>query len=176
MEISLNLTRDEVMERARKMTKPGWAIPYKLGRGGMKPGSVTPGVSCDCSGFVAWCYGISRHLDHPLYREFNGGWLETTAVYRDATKIPGGMFDQIERYLALPGDVMVWPDGQAGVKGQGHIGIVSKVDKDGPVSVIHCSKGNYTDTGHAILETGTGIFDRHNAVIARPLWLESRRA
>lgn len=154
------------------MTQPGILIDYLLGAGGMDPKLPMPGRKCDCSGFVAWCYGISRKLDHPHYREWNGGWLETTAVYKDATS-QFGMFDTVPRELALPGDAIVFGDRGAGR--HGHIGIVTKVDKLGPVLVCHCSYGNFKKFGHAVQETGPDIFWAYGAVIARPSWVEFRK-
>lgn len=167
------MTRDQVVARARSMAQPGFTIEYKLGFGGMDPTKPSPGSRCDCSGFVAWCYGISRKLDHPHYREWNGGWLETSAVAKDA-RSSTGMFDEIPRELALPGDAVVFGDGPRGIR-QGHIGIVTKVDKRGPILVCHCSAGNYKKYGHAIQETNLDVFWAFAAIVARPSWLEFRK-
>ena len=70
---------------ARANSAVGQGIRYKLGKGGMSPGSPTPASSsqCDCTGFVAWCLGFSRKLTEHFYVQFNGGWFETTAVWTD---------------------------------------------------------------------------------------------
>lgn len=53
---------DQAIERAR--TALGRNTEYKLGKGGMNPKLDTPSVKnqCDCTGFLAWAFGISRHL------------------------------------------------------------------------------------------------------------------
>jgi len=139
---------------------------YKLGKGGFDPKALHPWnrtMQCDCSGFVAWCLGVSRKTDNPWYAKQNGGWLETSAITRDATS-PFGVFTEVARYDALPGDVLVWGD-KAGA--QGHVGIVS-----GPTTINHCSSGNFRVTGDAIRETSTEIFDKNDAIAARCAWVE----
>lgn len=155
------LTAAEVLARARSQV--GRPIAYRLGAGGMKPGAQNPESrgGLDCSGFYAWCIGLSRKTDHPWYVNQNGGWLETTAITRDAS-LPYG-FHEIA-HTALPGMAIVW--GDHGGR-QGHIGIVSEVHEGLPVHVIHCSKGNHNATGSAVQETPATIFFRNDAIIAR---------
>lgn len=159
------MTRSEVLIRARKAI--GHGCIYGLGKGGMKPNAGFPWDDekhCDCSGFVAWCLGVSRKTDSPLYVPYLGHWLETTAVVRDAVS-PFGMFEKVEWALAEIGDVLVYGDHGGG---QGHIGIVSQVEEmAGPTDVIHCSKGESVRHGDAIAETSVGIFRQHGAIAAR---------
>ena len=58
---------------ARAHSSVGQGIRYKLGRGGMYPGSPTPAAAnlCDCTGFVAWCLGFSRKMTERFYVNFN---------------------------------------------------------------------------------------------------------
>src|SRR5436305_7339136 len=83
-------------------------IHYKLGKGGMNPGAASPASDgeCDCSGFVAWCLGMSRQTEDKFYKNFNGGWIETTAVWTDVGASTGS-FDSTTR---PPGAVVVYPD------------------------------------------------------------------
>lgn len=162
----------DVVARARGAI--GHGCVYALGKGGMHPASPTPwptglpNVGCDCSGFVAWCLGVSRMLtkDHPHY-EF-GGWFETSAIARDA-RSEFGFVNEVLWSLALPGDLLVWGDHDGH---QGHVGIVSECDETGPVRVIHCSRGNWRDHGDAIAETGVEVFRRNNAIAAEVAWVE----
>jgi hypothetical protein len=155
-----------VLGRARAAC--GRPIAYKLGMGGMKPTRETPGNSdgqCDCSGFVAWCLGISRQTSNAFYRQLNGGWIETTAVVADALK-PGGIFSRVD--APQPGDVLVWGDRRVnGRTVQGHIGIVAAVAGDRATRVIHCSSSNFRNTGCAVRETGTEVFYSKGAICAR---------
>lgn len=56
----------------RAMSAVNQGIRYKLGKGGMNPGSPTPAASgqCDCSGFVAWCLFMSRKTDQSFYMSY----------------------------------------------------------------------------------------------------------
>lgn len=158
------MTGLEVVDRARSAIGKGCI--YRLGKGGYTPTNLVPWskqFECDCSGFVSWCLGVSRKTDNPWYVRFNGGWLETSAIVRDATS-PFGVFTEVARYDALPGDLLVWGDAGGA---QGHVGIVS-----GPTTIIHCSKGNWTRTQDAIRETDMTIFDSHKAIAARCAWVE----
>ena len=157
------MTGMEAVARARKAL--GGGCIYKLGKGGFTPTNPAPWskqMECDCSGFVSWCLGVSRKTDNPWYVAYNGGWFETSAIVRDATS-PFGVFTEVARYDALPGDVLVW--GDAGGK-QGHVGLVT-----GPTTVIHCSRGNFTMTADAIRETDQHIFDANKAIAARCAWV-----
>lgn len=161
----------ELVDRARSQL--GLGTVYTLGRGGYKPALPTACDSrkrCDCSGFAAWCHGVSRKIDpvaFPWYRDQNGGWFETTAIFRDLA-VPFGMFDP--EGIPRPGMVLVWGDRGAA---QGHMGIISAVDLDGVVrKVIHCSKGNYSRTGDAIQETGPEIFIKSGALVARCAFID----
>jgi len=145
----------------------GYNTKYGLGAGGRQWHKDWPWNplthKCDCTGFLAWCFGVDRKTDHPLYKEWNGGWLESTAIVRDAM-LPGtGMFDRVLWTSAAPGDVLVWGDKNGH---QGHVGIVVEAN-DGPLSVVHCSTGNFRRTGDAIQETDVNVFVQNNAILAR---------
>ena len=139
-----------VLARAQGATALG--IRYKLGKGGMNPGSPTPaaGGECDCSGFVAWCLGMSRKTTEHFYVNFNNGWIETTAVWTDIGS-SAGIFEATPK---KPGAIVVFPDGNGH---QGHIGII--VDN---THVVHCSKGNDTQFGNAIRVTPLTVFNNNS--------------
>lgn len=158
------MTGAEVVARAQSAIAGGCI--YKLGKGGFDPKALYPWnkqMACDCSGFMAWCLGVSRKTDNPWYAAYNGGWLETSAIVRDAVN-PYGIFTEVARYDVMPGDILVWGDSGGA---QGHVGVLS-----GSYTVIHCSKGNFTLTADAIRETSTKIFDDHKAIAARCAWVE----
>jgi hypothetical protein len=138
-----------VLARAHAAVAQG--IRYKLGQGGMNPGSSTPGHDgqCDCSGFVAWCLGMSRKTPDQFYVHFNGGWIETTGVWTDIEQSVGIFEESIKR----PGAVVVYPDAHGH---EGHIGII--VDAN---SVVHCSHGNDTHFGNAIQITPLTVFNNN---------------
>lgn len=156
------------LARARGMVGHG---VYRLGAGGMNPGAGAPfslSGLCDCSGFLAWCMGVSRKTDHPLYEQWNGGWLETSAIVRDIEMLSTGMFLRVREDVVQPGDVAVWGDRG---KRQGHVGIVSAVqssiDKPRVKRVIHCSKGNERIFGCAVAETNADLFYANKAIFGR---------
>jgi hypothetical protein len=157
---------NEVVSRAQASVAQG--CKYVLGKGGFSPASKFPWSSrgeCDCSGFVAWCLGISRQTDNPWYAKQNGGWVETSAMVRDAAS-PYGFFDQVPWVQATPGMLVVYGDSKKNGKTvQGHVGVVSSVDAAGPTHVIHCSSGNYKRTGDAIRETGPDLWKSKGIVV-----------
>jgi hypothetical protein len=111
--------------------------------------------------------GASRFVTpkHPLYGAFDGAWLETTKIFRDATAASPGAFITIPWEHASASDLLVYPDG---VWGQGHIGVVGSVEDGRPASVIHCSSGNFKNFADAIQETPIADFwHKRNAVVAR---------
>lgn len=162
------MTGADVVNRARAALAGG-AI-YKLGKGGFDPKALRPWnkqMQCDCSGFAAWCLGVSRKTDNPWYVAFNGGWFETSAIVRDALS-QFGVFTEVARQDAKPGDVLVWGDSGGA---QGHVGIVTST-----TTIIHCSKGNFNQHGDAIRETPMTLFDSHNAIAARCAWVDHATA
>ena len=159
----------EVVERARSQVGGTHPTKYELGRGGFYPHALTAADSvgrCDCSGFVAWCLACCRQIDHPAYKAELGNWVETSAMVRDARNSELGMFALVATDKAEPGMVYVWGDPKSG-RGQGHCGIITEVGEAGPIKVVHCSKGNFTQTGDAIQETNPSIFVANHAIVAR---------
>ena len=156
-----------VLERARQIL--GKKIKYDLGAGGMLPTMASPANlknACDCSGFVSWCFGMSRKTEHPLYVKFNGGWINTDAMVHDAKKQTGFF-----RQLSSPkvGCIVVFPGPP--LRRIGHVGLVTEVDDTGTVAteVIHCSSGNFRNFGDAIRETSLGVFQKPDTIFA---WYE----
>ena len=147
---------------ARAFSCLGQHCAYELGKGGFDPALPFPWktghLSCDCSGFVAWCLGVGRHTDHPWYKPVNGGWLETSAIYRDATTPGYGMFDEVPRDSVGIGDLVVYGDfhGQ-----QGHV--TSTAD----VEVIHCSNGAWKIYADAISKSPPTHWLTHGGIYVR---------
>ncbi|NOT87455.1 MAG: CHAP domain-containing protein [Lysobacter sp.] len=120
------------------------------------------GMRTDCSSFVAWCLRISVKVSHPLYVKVNGGWFETTAVYKDGIH-QTGFFSAVEQ--ARPGSLLVYGD-QSGK--EGHIGIVVEVDGPGVAGVrkvVHCSSGNYKKHGRAIRMSNAAVWIKNDKTI-----------
>jgi hypothetical protein len=166
------LTGEEIVARARSVIGRGCA--YKLGAGGMRPLDPNPwdsSLNCDCSGFAAWCLGVSRQTDDPWYEKQNGGWLETSAIVRDC-ETPYGHFAPVILTAARPGDLLVYGDrtSSAGKPQQGHVGICTQTGPRGPEMVVHCSSGNFRKTGDAIRETDAAWWYLANGSIARSAW------
>lgn len=171
------MTPNEVVSRARSAV--GRNTTYMLGAGGNKPTKPVPANilgQCDCSGFIAWVFGTPRKVDNDWYAKQNGGWIETTAVAKDAELIEAshsGIFAGVEWKDARPSDIVVWGDhtDNSGEHHEGHVGIVTEVDSGGPRSVVHCSHGNWAATGDAIQETDVLMFAQHHAKVARCTWV-----
>jgi hypothetical protein len=163
------MSNSEIIARARSVIGKG--CRYGLGKGGMSPSAVVPwdgAMLCDCSGFIAWVLGVSRHLDHPWYKKQNGGWLETTAIVRDCAT-PYGFFTQVATVEALAGDLIVYGDIKKtdDTTRQGHVGLISEVGATGPARAVHCSKGNERRTGDAIFESPVGFWLAAGGIVAR---------
>lgn len=165
---------DELVTRARSVI--GRGCHYSLGCGGFDPSRTYPwddSMFCDCSGFVAWALGVSRHTKDPWYKEHNGGWIETSAIVRDC-ETPYGIFAPVLPAKARPGDILVYGDRKdsGGRMRQGHVGICVDVDAKGPILVVHCSKSNDRRTGDAIRETDPGWWTLASGTVARCAWVE----
>lgn len=146
---------DSILARAKSAI--GKKTIYRLGRGGMKPERDRPSNSegmCDCSGFIAWCCGISRQCT-----AISGGWIETTIIVRDATG-PQALFRKLP--APVPGCLAVFGDC---LGRQGHVAVVTKVVGSKPDRVIHCSASSFRNTGDAILETAGTVFTKNPRTI-----------
>jgi hypothetical protein len=162
------MNRDVFLARARSAI--GKRIIYKLGGGGMRPEAPLPSNAngeCDCSGFVCWALGLSRQTAHPLYMNFNGGWINTDGIVRDARRETGFFF---QPEAPSPGDLIVFPS-MLPTRKVGHVGIITEVaQQDGsfvPTRVLHCSHGNFKVAQDAIAETGPAVFVNNGAIYAR---------
>lgn len=161
---------------SRALSAPGKKTLYKSpGKMPSFASSTWPsGAQNDCSGFVSWClrFSESRKVDHPLYQKANGGWFETTAIYRDGLESTG-YFTKLEQ--ARPGALLVYPDyvGTDGRTHDGHVGIVVEVSGkgvSGVTKVVHCSAGNFHATQDAVQITAPQAWSaKKNSII---VWLE----
>lgn len=107
------------------------------------PGLVAP--ACDCSGFVCWALGISRHPS-PQH------WLNTDSIWDDATG-SGTQFRKIEG-PAL-GCLVVYPQAGSGEK-YGHIALVTEMTADGRAArIVHCSATNFASAPHDAIKITT---------------------
>jgi len=153
---------------ARARSAAGKKTIYELGKGGMKPTAAHPGSHCDCSGYVSWVLGFSRMTDHPTYKSFNGGWVNTDAIVHDAN-VATGFFTKLD--TPKRGCLIVYPSSKStGVK-IGHVGIVTEVSGGKATKVIHCSSGN-SKRGDAIAETGPEVWNKPITIYA---WYEGLR-
>jgi hypothetical protein len=157
-----------VVNRALVATNKG--TRYGLGAGGMNPGKPSPAANgkCDCSGFVAWCLGMSRKTREAFYVEENGGWIETTAVSKDVLASTG-IFAPLDK--PLPGCAVVYGDykDSNGRHHEGHMAVVTEVNSRSGIAgidkIVHCSVSN-DNSGDAIQETDARIFaNNRNSVI-----------
>jgi hypothetical protein len=140
-------------------------LKYVLGLGGRYPQAETPETKngktgCDCSGFVAWCFGYDRYQEHFPF----GGWINTDAMIFAARR-GGEWFDETE--LPHVGSLVVFPGIDLNKDGArervGHVGVVSAIEGGSGsiwerMKVIHCSSGNQKRFGYAVAETNGGVF------------------
>jgi hypothetical protein len=167
---------EQVVNRARASI--GGGCIYGLGKGGFHPSALYPwnmNRECDCSGFASWCLGVSRLIDegHPFKGLFMGSWLETSAIYRDASDPAPSAFQRIDLLAAAPGDLYVFGDRRHdGHVRQGHVAVISSVGPQGPEALVHCSAGNWRTLRDAIQETEVAEFwKERGAIVARSVLL-----
>ncbi|HEY4148778.1 MAG TPA: hypothetical protein VGM41_07610 [Chitinophagaceae bacterium] len=139
---------DQTIARA-KSALAGQTI-YQLGAGDIDP-SLPLTKTCDCSGFVCWSIGIPR--------EFPPGsnqWIDTDCIWSGGAPVKPGLFTEIKMGNALPGDLLVYPHNGQGQ--HGHVGIILLCPAGKPLTVIHCSLGNYEQRNNAVRVTGPAVF------------------
>lgn len=150
-----DLLKNATIERSLQRAHTGLeeTTTYVLGQGGFDPTKMLT-KKCDCSGFIAWSIGIPREFPPGSNR-----WLDTDAYWSGggtAAKAAGfPLLKNVAATDAEPGDLIVYPD-QGGK--QGHIGIISGMDNNGELKVIHCSKGNFNKFGDATRETDSAVW------------------
>ena len=156
----------QFLEKARSAS--GHQIKYQLGEGGMTPNAILPGNrsrGCDCSGYVCWCIRLGRQTNHVLYTRFNGGWINTDAIVHDANSTTG-FFTRLDKPKI--GGIIVYPSKRPSIR-YGHVGIITGVRNNMVTKVIHCSLGNYRQSGDAIMETNADVFNKPGVIFA---WYE----
>lgn len=168
------LTVAELLTRIRSAV--GRGVKYKMGSGSLDPLSALPAgadKACDCSCFVCWGMKISKFTKtDPLYLRVKGGWRNTDAMVVDAGHAQGNL-TKIPH--AKVGCLLLYGAGWGGAS-VGHVGFVTEIESPpGKLAVakkvIHCSKGNYVQTGDAIRETGPEAFTKRNAIYVWPDFL-----
>jgi hypothetical protein len=156
---------DEVLARAR--SQAGLGIRYKLGGGSARASRHTcadTGGTCDCSAFACWALGVDKQGSYPFLVpagqpvEPGNQWYGTDNMWNDSVHVALGLFSKIDR--PIPGCLILYPAQRLSGKKStpGHVGIVTKVGAEGAVVVLHCSSGNFRQTGDAIQETDDSAF------------------
>lgn len=155
------MTVDVVLAKARWAAKVG--SKYRMGGGSLRPEAQGPwgeDGACDCSAFVCWCFGIDKMQAQLAWlRKFNGGWLNTDGIWKDAQE-PTGYFEETDQPGI--GGCVVYPSSRvAKTNGPkvGHIAIISDLDDNGRIRrIIDCSSGSYKRYGNAIRERSPEAF------------------
>lgn len=162
------------IDRARSVI--GLGILYRLGKGGYDPGAAVPGArmvqlvrplvyrGLDCSGFVAWCCGISRdpgrNKKNPALSSMPISrwprWVESTNIWADVTG-PQFAWELVALRDLQPGDVLVYPDykNALGEHREGHVAIVADPIRR---TIIDCSSSQSKALGQAITERDGSFF------------------
>lgn len=120
------------------------------------PRLVAP--ACDCSGFVCWALGISRHPDDHT-------WINTDTIWDDAR----GRNVQFRKLAqAAVGCLVVYPKPPLpSHEKYGHVALVTAVDAHGKATqIVHCSADNFRNAPHdAIKLTTPDPFETHHQSI-----------
>jgi hypothetical protein len=136
------------------------SIGYHLGAGGADPWAITPAaahwktgiVGLDCSGYVAYAWGLRRKLDEDVLAAW-GGYISTDSIIADA-RGARQVFEPIRRpeLAALVVYCGVDLDGDGDRDRVGHVGLIggaipAEWDEDHPdyslLQVAHCSASNW---------------------------------
>lgn len=150
------------VERALSVVGQG---RYRLGRGGRSPESPTPFDAaglCDCSGALAWFYGLDRYQPGRIA----GDWISSKSVHDDALAACR-LFRRVRLEDARPGDTVVYPSLYRGkVRTRvGHVGLVVAVNGPGwpGLDVVDCAARKGAAVGH---RTGT-LWGAKDGIVAR---------
>lgn len=112
------------------------------------------GHTADCSGFVAWCYGLPRYP-----RKLRGAQLFTTSFYEDAVRPSKNLFVK-RTEVPTVGGIVVYPYFRyepGGKRHPGHIAIISVVRSPTDYDIIDCSETSYLRDGDAIAEQAENV-------------------
>lgn len=147
------LRREALNYRMRRaLSALGKKTKYKLGKGGFDPSTPHPGTQCDCTGFGAWVFHMSRNQgDKQKFWSKWFPWFESTAIYKAVIGgRPDSPFVQIPN--PVPGCGVVY--GDKGGK-EGHFALITSAafdprGKPSTIVGIDCSPGNERATGDAI--------------------------
>ncbi|MCX7799509.1 MAG: CHAP domain-containing protein [Fimbriimonadales bacterium] len=115
------------LERAIRALEGCRGLRYRLGSGGFHPEDPWPSRDgfCDCSGFAAWCLGLSRDQ-----RRRFGLWISSEGIWRDGLG-ERRLFAAVAQ--PFPGCLVAFPDRDGR---QGHVGVVTRPI---PLEGIDCS-------------------------------------
>ena len=144
MKVKYKSKVENTIAKANSMV--GEHIVYKLGAGGRNPDNLSPAtfkdgvLACDCSGFVAWCWGFDRYQDNHVgknqwdgksnarpglfgYFPYYGGWINTDSMLEDAFDSNIDWFSHLN--YPIPGCIVAYGStGEDNNKRIGHEGLV----------------------------------------------------
>ena len=164
--------RDDIVERALESCRPAtgtWPVVKYSMRANTGMGETYfgegPFATGDCSDFAAHCMGLSKHHKRK--------WYGTDGIVSDARGY-NQLYEEVERKAAAPGDLVVYPGRYE--RGErvsiGHVGVIVEVDGE-RITTVDCASSNRRRFGSAIaMVDKTEVWDRKNALIARPSWLQ----
>lgn len=131
------------------------------------------GIKADCSGFVAWCFGLGRYPP-----ELHGYQLFTDSIVEDALLSTANRFFVRSDRPVIGGIVAYpWYRDEAGDRKAGHIAIVTDVRSQNDYDILDCSKSAFLDPKikDAIVEARDTKFEAHRMRLAgirasNPAW------
>ena len=163
----MSATAEQAVGRGR--SAKGLGMGYCLGSGGRHPEAphpggphrkepMKPGLWCDCSGFLPWCWGLDRRQFLPNGKEY---WLGVDQMIADANG-PAHFLLRIRAANVRPGDGVMFPSKYLfGVRiSVGHCALVTKVGTGtvgspawwSSMHILDCSSSNWKHHGDAIRE------------------------
>lgn len=132
---------------------------YTLGSGGYGWFQDDFDAECDCSGFIAFCLGLSRKPSTAFMAKGTKWWFSTDSMVLAAKE--GVFFREVEK--GTPGCLAAYPDYKSrGELRQGHTAYIT--DWRGTVPWGYdCSSSQSRKTGDAVKLRSLSFFTRHRA-------------
>ena len=151
-------TRAQFEERMLLAAKDTGTI-YTLGSGGYGWMQDEFDAECDCSGFIAFCLGLSRKPSTAFMAKGVKWWFSTDSMVLAAKE--GVFFREVEK--GTPGCIAAFPDYKSqGKRRQGHTGYITEWRGTVPWG-YDCSSSQSRKTGDAVKLRSLSFFNRHKA-------------
>mgnify|MGYP002639546124 FL=1 len=164
---TLNKPTRETFEARMLVAAEDTGTVYTLGAGGYGWAQREFDDECDCSGFMAFCLGLSRKPSTAFQVKGRQYWFSTDSMVAAGKE---GLFFR-EVGSLTPGSIVAYPDrNRDGKVTQGHTAYVSEIRNGIPFG-YDCSSSQSRKTGDAIKLRSLAFFNRRKTTVwMKPTW------